>query len=83
MPPDNDINNNLCDSEDMYDILRDSLIGRLCDKETIIRAYAVVALSKLVGSEDPNEAEQGEKTIQEVLLEVMCCDPAAYVPLSH
>jgi condensin complex subunit 3 len=64
-------------SEDTYDILRDGLIERLCDKETPIRTHAVIALSKLIGSEDPTEIEPGEKTILEVLLDVLCYDPAA------
>lgn len=68
-----------CDSEDTYNVLRDSLVERLCDKEPLIRSHAVMALSKLVGSEDPSEIQPGEQTILEVLLDVLCHDPAACV----
>lgn len=65
--------------EDTYNVLRDSLVERLCDKEPLIRSHAVMALSKLVGSEDPSEIQPGEQTILEVLLDVLCHDPAAEV----
>ncbi|KAF8962585.1 nuclear condensing complex subunit [Flammula alnicola] len=65
--------------EDAYNELRNALLERLNDKETLIRAHAVIALSKLVDSEDPNEVEQGEQTILETLLEVVSTDPAAEV----
>lgn len=39
----------------------------------------VIALSKLVGSEDPSEVEPGEQTILEILLDVLCYDPAVCV----
>ncbi|KAG5636580.1 hypothetical protein H0H81_007551 [Sphagnurus paluster] len=65
--------------EDTYNLLRDALMERICDKEYIIRAHAVTALSKLAGSEDPDEVEQGEKTILEVLLELISYDSAPEV----
>ncbi|KIM46792.1 hypothetical protein M413DRAFT_23143 [Hebeloma cylindrosporum] len=65
--------------EDTYTELRDALMDRLNDKETIIRAHAVIALSKLIGSEDPDEADQGEETILQTLLEAISTDPAAEV----
>jgi condensin complex subunit 3 len=68
-----------CYSEDVYNELRGTLMDRLNDKETLIRAHAVIALSKLIGSEDPDDAEQGEQTILQTLLEVISTDPAAYV----
>jgi condensin complex subunit 3 len=68
-----------CYSEDVYNELRGALMDRLNDKETLIRAHAVIALSKLIGSEDPDDAEQGEQTILQTLLEVISTDPAAYV----
>lgn len=68
----------LC-SEDTYTALRDALVDRLNDKETIIRAHAVIALSKLIGSEEPDEVEQGEQTILQTLLEAISTDPAACV----
>jgi hypothetical protein len=68
-------------SEDLYMLLRSSLLARINDKEAPIRVQAVVALSKLCGSEDPDEVEDGEPTAIEVLTEVMSGDPSASVPL--
>ncbi|KAF9476968.1 hypothetical protein BDN70DRAFT_811386 [Pholiota conissans] len=65
--------------EDAYNELRTALMDRLNDKETLIRAHAVIALSKLIGSEDPDEVEQGEQTILQTLSEVISTDPAAEV----
>jgi condensin complex subunit 3 len=66
-------------SEDAYNELRGSLVQRLCDKETIIRVHVIVALSKLVGTESPDEIEQGGRTILEMLLDIISTDPAPYV----
>ena len=66
-------------SEDAYNELRSSLIQRLYDKETIIRIHVVIALSKFVGTESPDEIEQGEQTILQMLLDTISIDPAAYV----
>ncbi|KDR80169.1 hypothetical protein GALMADRAFT_62541 [Galerina marginata CBS 339.88] len=64
---------------DAYNELRDALIERLNDKETLIRTHAVVALSKLLGSEDPDEVGQGEQTILQTLLDIVSTDPAPEV----
>lgn len=66
-------------SEDTYNELRAALMERLNDKETLIRAHAVIALARLIGTEDPDDVEQGEQTIAQILLEVIVTDPAAYV----
>ncbi|KAG1843237.1 beta-glucan synthesis-associated protein-domain-containing protein [Suillus tomentosus] len=60
--------------------------GRICPLSTLNigrarqahRNVAVIALSKLYGSEDPSDAE-GEPTALEVLLETLSCDPVADV----
>ncbi|KAK0203511.1 nuclear condensing complex subunit [Desarmillaria ectypa] len=65
--------------EDIYGILRDGLIERICDKEPLIRSHAVVALSKLAGTEDPDELEDDERTILELLLDVVTYDQSAEV----
>ncbi|KAF6764231.1 nuclear condensing complex subunit [Ephemerocybe angulata] len=65
--------------DDTYGLLREGLIERLNDKETLIRAHAAAALSKLVGSEDPDELEEGEQSVLDILLEVLASDPAAEV----
>lgn len=63
--------------------MREGLIERLNDKETIIRAHAAAALSKLVGSEDPDEMEDGEQSALDILLEVLASDSAACVSSAH
>ncbi|CAK5265065.1 unnamed protein product [Mycena citricolor] len=66
--------------EESYLSLRSNLVDRsTCDKEAPIRAQAVSALSRLIGSEDNDELEDGEKSILEVLLEVMSTDPSPEV----
>ena len=66
-----------CHSEDTYSMLKEGLTERLNDKETLIRAHAAAALSKLVGSEDPEEMADGEQPVLDILLEVLATDPAA------
>ena len=68
-------------SEDAYNELRSSLIQRLYDKETIIRVHVIIALSKLVGTESPDEIEKGERTILQMLLDIISIDPAPYVQM--
>ncbi|KAG2363036.1 nuclear condensing complex subunit [Suillus spraguei] len=66
-------------SEQLYTKLRTALFERVHDKETFVRVQAVIALSKLCGSEDLSDVEEGEPTALEVLLETLSCDPAADV----
>ncbi|KAG2090779.1 nuclear condensing complex subunit [Suillus discolor] len=63
--------------ETLYTELRAALFERVHDKEIFVRVQAVIALSKLCGSEDPSDVEEGEPTALEVLLETLSCDPAA------
>ncbi|KAG6849522.1 hypothetical protein H0H93_007772 [Arthromyces matolae] len=65
--------------EDTYNFLKDGLIDRICDKEAVIRAHAAMALSRLAGTEDPDEVAPGEKTILEILTDVLTFDPAPEV----
>ncbi|KAF8656476.1 hypothetical protein AX16_002527 [Volvariella volvacea WC 439] len=62
--------------EDLYELLRASILDRINDKESLIRTHATIALSKLVGSEDPDEVQEGEMTILEILLHLMQYDPS-------
>ena len=64
-------------SEDLYSELRTSLIERLDDKESVVRAQAILALSKLVGCEDPQEIQDDEQPIVMYLLDSLCYDHAA------
>ncbi|KAI6131286.1 nuclear condensing complex subunit [Pisolithus croceorrhizus] len=66
-------------SEDVYMMLRAALIERVHDKETNVRVQAVVALSKLCGSEDASDVNEDEPTAVDVLLDTLACDPAAEV----
>ncbi|KAI6000302.1 nuclear condensing complex subunit [Pisolithus orientalis] len=65
--------------EDVYMMLRAALIERVHDKETNVRVQAVVALSKLCGSEDTSDVNDDEPTAIDVLLDTLACDPAAEV----
>ena len=67
---------NTAASEDLYSTLRSSLMERARDKESTIRVQAVVALSKLAGSEDISELEDGEQTIMDMLIDCLQYDPA-------
>lgn len=64
-------------SEDVFVILRTALIERIHDKETHVRVQAVIALSKLCGSEDPADIGEDEPMAIDVLLDTLRCDPAA------
>ena len=68
-------------SEDLYKNLRSALLERICDKEASIRVQSVIALSKLCGSEDPTEIEEGPSAI-DVVGEVLSTDPSPWVPLT-
>ncbi|KAL0058503.1 chromosome condensation complex Condensin, subunit G [Marasmius tenuissimus] len=57
--------------EETYNLIRENLMARIHDKEPLIRAHAIVALSKLVGTEDPDELEAGESTAEELVLDAL------------
>lgn len=63
--------------EETYGKLRDHLIDRTCDRESVIRCCAVVALSRLVDSEDLSEFFNDRSSIIHVLLDSLCSDPSA------
>ncbi|PIL28240.1 hypothetical protein GSI_09652 [Ganoderma sinense ZZ0214-1] len=63
--------------EDLYVDLRAALLDRLRDKEPTVRAYAVSALCAL--TEDPEDLEDDEPTILEMLVDTMTYDTAAEV----
>ncbi|KII87700.1 hypothetical protein PLICRDRAFT_30295 [Plicaturopsis crispa FD-325 SS-3] len=62
--------------EEVYSLLRASLLERVHDKESPIRVQAVIGLSKLSGSEDPADLEDGEPTVTDVLQDTLASDPA-------
>lgn len=55
------------------------MIDRINDKESSVRVQAVIALSKLAGTEDPNELAEGEPDALSVLIEVLQYDPTPCV----
>lgn len=50
-------------------------MDRISDEESLIRAHAVVAIAKLIGSKDVDEVETGERMILEILLDIVSHDP--------
>ncbi|KAF8494799.1 nuclear condensing complex subunit [Gautieria morchelliformis] len=65
--------------DDIYTLLRASLLERINDKESSVRIQAVIALSKLAGTEDPEDLDEGEPDVIEVLMEILQFDTAAEV----
>ena len=49
---------------------------RLRDKEPLIRAHCVAALSKIAASEDPDDLEDDEEPLLTLLLHSLFYDPA-------
>lgn len=78
-----DTNSSNTNSEEIYMSLRASLLDRIHDKETPVRVQAVIALSKLAGSEDAAEVEDGEQTVNEVLIETLNYDPSPCVSITY
>lgn len=65
------------DSEEIYKDLRAALLDRVNDKEAPVRVQAVIALSKLAGSEEPTEVEDGEQPVADVLVDILAHDQSA------
>lgn len=53
------------------------MVERIRDKETAIRVQAVVALSRIIGSEDPSELGEDEPSILDILRDVLVYDTSA------
>ena len=64
-------------SDDMYVVLRKSLLDRSRDKETAVRVQAALGLAKLQSGEDEDDLEDGQESLNEVLLDMLRYDPAA------
>ncbi|GJJ15062.1 hypothetical protein Clacol_009337 [Clathrus columnatus] len=66
--------------DDVYTLLRTSLLERITDKEIPIRLQAAIALSKLAGAEDTDdEVDNDAPNALEVLIDILQYDPAAEV----
>lgn len=70
----------LC-SEELYVNLEAALLERVRDKEVAVRVQAVVSLGKLQDGEDPDDLDDGEQSLTELLVDVLQYDPAPYVCL--
>lgn len=62
-------------SEDLYKLLRETLIDRVKDKEVPIRVQTTIALSRICGADEEDE----KPTIIDILEETIQYDPSAYV----
>ncbi|WRT70673.1 uncharacterized protein IL334_007671 [Kwoniella shivajii] len=65
--------------DDLYVVLRESLLDRSRDKEAAVRVQAALGLAKLQSGEDEDELEEGQESLGEVLLDLLRFDPAAEV----
>ncbi|WVQ85926.1 hypothetical protein IAT38_008094 [Cryptococcus sp. DSM 104549] len=65
--------------DDLYILLRKSLLERVRDKEASVRVQATLGLAKLQSGEDVDDLEEGEEPLGEVLLDLLRYDPAAEV----
>lgn len=68
---------NTITSDDLYILLRKSLLHRSRDKESAVRVHAALGLAKLQSGEDENDLEEGQEPLSEVLLDLLQYDPAA------
>ncbi|KAJ8516410.1 hypothetical protein ONZ45_g6279 [Pleurotus djamor] len=66
-------------SADDYTALHQALRARVYDKETPVRVQAVIALSRLVESEDPEEVPTDELSGLEMIVQALSEDPAPEV----
>lgn len=67
----------LLSSDDVYDGLREGLLGRLQDKEVSVRVQAVISLSKLSCSERIDDLRHGEQLLEETLMQTLGLDPSS------
>jgi condensin complex subunit 3 len=64
-------------SEDLYILLRKSLLARAADKEAAVRVQAALGLAKLSSGEDVDDLEESQVPLQKVLISLLRHDPAA------
>lgn len=60
--------------------MRAALLERVRDKEVAVRVQAVVSLGNLQEGDNPEELDEGEQSLTEVLVDILQYDPAPYVP---
>ncbi|EAL23115.1 hypothetical protein CNBA6400 [Cryptococcus deneoformans B-3501A] len=65
--------------DDLYILLRKSLLDRSRDKEASVRVQAALGLSKLQSGEEEEDLEEGQEPLVDVLLDLLRYDPAAEV----
>ncbi|KAL1747325.1 nuclear condensing complex subunit [Schizophyllum fasciatum] len=62
---------------DLYNDLKKALQLRAVDKETSVRTFAAICLCKIIDT--ATEDAEYDEDIEQLLLERLCCDPAAEV----
>ncbi|WVO20456.1 uncharacterized protein IAS62_001753 [Cryptococcus decagattii] len=65
--------------DDLYILLRKSLLDRSKDREASVRVQAALGLSKLQSGEEEEDLEEGQEPLVDVLLDLLRYDPAAEV----
>ncbi|WVQ70731.1 hypothetical protein IAR50_000253 [Cryptococcus sp. DSM 104548] len=65
--------------DDLFVLLRKSLLDRAKDKEAAVRVQATLGLSKLQSGEDEDDLEEGQEPLANILLDLLRYDPAAEV----
>ncbi|WVN89766.1 uncharacterized protein L203_104996 [Cryptococcus depauperatus CBS 7841] len=65
--------------DDLYVLLRKSLLERSRDKEAAVRVQAALGLSKLQSGEDDDDLEEGQEPLGQVLFDLLRYDNAAEV----
>lgn len=58
----------------VYDLLHESLLARARDKESSVRAQAVIALTKLLS---PDNSDETQEELMDVILDTLVHDPIA------
>ncbi|KAG8985209.1 hypothetical protein FRB93_006052 [Tulasnella sp. JGI-2019a] len=62
--------------EELYLTMRSALLERVRDKEVAVRVQAVVSLGNLQEGDNPEELEEGEQSLTQVLVDILQYDPA-------
>ncbi|KAG8801371.1 hypothetical protein FRC16_000627 [Serendipita sp. 398] len=65
--------------EDLYNVLRRSILERVLDKESSVRVQAVIAIGKLHKGESPRDADDEDVSLVDVLCDVLQHDVSGEV----
>ena len=71
---------NVSDSEDLYTLLRASLLERARDKDSNVRLQAIIALARLQrGEEGSGDVPDDQENLTDFLIDILQYDPMPYV----